>query len=33
MSLPLNLDPWVVYYNKELFAAKGVAYPEDVRAR
>ena len=28
MSLPLNLDPWVVYYNKELFAAKGVAYPK-----
>ena len=27
-SLPLNLDPWVVYYNKELFAAKGVAYPK-----
>ena len=26
-SLPLNLDPWVVYYNKELFAAKGIAYP------
>ncbi|HSV19750.1 MAG TPA: sugar ABC transporter substrate-binding protein [Casimicrobiaceae bacterium] len=28
MSLPLNLDPWVVYYNKELFAAKNVAYPK-----
>ena len=28
MSLPLNLDPWVVYYNKELFSAKGVAYPK-----
>ena len=28
MSLPLNLDPWVVYYNKELFAAKGVAFPK-----
>src|SRR5207247_6447895 len=27
-SLPLNLDPWVVYYNKELFDAKGVAYPK-----
>ena len=27
-SLPLNLDPWVVYYNKELFAAKGIAYPK-----
>jgi multiple sugar transport system substrate-binding protein len=28
MSLPFNLDPWVVYWNKELFAAKGVAYPK-----
>src|SRR5258705_10817635 len=28
MSLPLNLDPWVVYYNKELFDAKGVAFPK-----
>lgn len=27
-SLPLNLDPWILYYNKELFAAKGVAYPK-----
>jgi len=27
MSLPLNLDPWVVYWNKEIFSAKGVAYP------
>ena len=27
-SLPLNLDPWVVYWNKELFSAKGVAYPK-----
>jgi multiple sugar transport system substrate-binding protein len=27
-SLPLNLDPWVVYYNKELFEAKGIAYPK-----
>jgi multiple sugar transport system substrate-binding protein len=26
-SLPLNLDPWILYWNKELFAAKGVAYP------
>ncbi len=38
-SLPLNLDPWVVYYNKELFDAKGIAYPKtfaemvDVAAR
>ncbi len=28
MSLPLNLDPWVVYWNKEIFAAKGIAYPK-----
>ena len=28
MSLPFNLDPWIVYYNKEVFAAKGVAYPK-----
>jgi multiple sugar transport system substrate-binding protein len=28
MSLPMNLDPWVVYWNKELFAAKNVAYPK-----
>ena len=27
-SLPFNLDPWVVYYNKELFAAKNIAYPK-----
>jgi multiple sugar transport system substrate-binding protein len=27
-SLPLNLDPWVVYYNKELFDAKNIAYPK-----
>ena len=38
-SLPFNLDPWVVYYNKELFAAKNIAYPKtfaemgDVAAR
>ena len=29
MSLPLNLDPWVVYYNKELFDAKKIAYPKN----
>src|SRR6478609_9896945 len=28
MSLPLNLDPWVVYWNKEIFAAKGLAFPQ-----
>ena len=27
-SLPLNLDPWVVYYNKELFDAKNLTYPK-----
>jgi multiple sugar transport system substrate-binding protein len=27
-SLPLNLDPWVLYWNKELFAAKGIPYPK-----
>ena len=27
-SLPLNLDPWILYWNKELFAAKGLAYPK-----
>jgi len=29
MSLPFNLDPWVIYYNKELFAAKNVTYPRN----
>src|SRR5256886_13828059 len=28
MSLPLNLDPWVVYWNKEIFAGKNVAFPK-----
>lgn len=27
-TLPLNLDYFVIYWNKELFAAKGVAYPK-----
>src|SRR5258706_10588280 len=27
-SLPFNLHPWVVYYNKELFDAKGIAFPK-----
>ncbi|MFC5522370.1 ABC transporter substrate-binding protein [Polaromonas jejuensis] len=27
-SLPLNLDPWLLYYNKELFAAKGIQAPK-----
>jgi multiple sugar transport system substrate-binding protein len=29
MSLPMNLDPWIIYWNKELFAAKGVSYPRN----
>jgi len=28
-SLPLNLDPWILYWNKDLFAAKGVPYPKN----
>ncbi|HXW27299.1 MAG TPA: extracellular solute-binding protein, partial [Xanthobacteraceae bacterium] len=27
-TLPLNLDYFVIYWNKELFAAKGVEYPQ-----
>ena len=27
-SLPLNIDPWILYWNKELFAAKGIAFPK-----
>ena len=27
-SLPINIDPWILYWNKELFAAKGIAYPK-----
>jgi len=27
-TLPLNIDPWMIYYNKELFAAKGLAFPK-----
>ena len=27
-SVPFNIDPWVLYYNKELFDAKNVAYPK-----
>jgi multiple sugar transport system substrate-binding protein len=26
-SLPLSVDYWIVYWNKELFAAKGLNYP------
>jgi multiple sugar transport system substrate-binding protein len=28
-SLPINIDPWILYWNRELFAAKGVAYPKN----
>ena len=27
-TLPLNIDPWMIYWNKELFAAKGLAFPK-----
>ena len=27
-SLPLSVDYWIIYWNKELFAKKGIAYPE-----
>jgi multiple sugar transport system substrate-binding protein len=27
-TLPLNIDPWMIYYNKELFAARGLAFPK-----
>ena len=27
-TIPINLDYWILYYNKELFAQKGVAYPK-----
>ena len=30
-SLPLNIDPWMLYYNKELFDAKGIAVSEELR--
>ena len=28
-SVPFNIDPWVLYYNKELFDASNVAYPRN----
>src|SRR5260221_2109974 len=28
-SIPINLDYFILYYNKELFAAKGVSYPKN----
>jgi multiple sugar transport system substrate-binding protein len=27
-ALPFSVDYWIVYWNKELFAAKGIAYPK-----
>lgn len=27
-ALPFSVDYWIVYWNKELFEAKGLAYPE-----
>jgi multiple sugar transport system substrate-binding protein len=27
-GLPSSIDPWLVYYNKELFDARNVAYPK-----
>lgn len=31
-SLPLNLDPWILYWNKALFEEKGLAYPTSLEA-
>lgn len=31
-SLPLNLDPWILYWNKALFEEKGLAYPTSYEA-
>lgn len=27
-TMPFNIDYWILYWNKELFEAKGVAFPE-----
>lgn len=27
-SIPIKIDPWMMYWNKELFAAKGIEYPK-----
>ena len=27
-SIPFNIDPWVLYWNQEIFDAKGIAYPK-----
>jgi multiple sugar transport system substrate-binding protein len=29
-SLPWTVDPWILYWNKELFQAKGVQYPTTI---
>lgn len=29
-GLPLNLDYWMLYWNKELFQQKGLAYPKSI---
>ena len=31
-SIPIKIDLWILYWNKALFEAKGVAYPEDFDA-
>ncbi len=31
-SLPINPDLWLVYWNKEIFAAKGLAFPQTMDA-
>ncbi|WP_182086682.1 extracellular solute-binding protein [Aureimonas sp. ME7] len=31
-ALPFSVDYWIVYWNKELFAAKNIAYPETFEA-
>ena len=28
-SIPFNIDPWELYYNKELFDARNVVYPRN----
>jgi multiple sugar transport system substrate-binding protein len=31
-SLPFSVDYWIVYWNKELFAQKGLSYPKNFEA-
>ena len=31
-SLPLNLDPWILYWNRALFEARGIAWPTSYEA-